>query len=60
MKYKKIDKKSYNMHLIKTDRFKMTTVRVILRDEIRKEEITKRNFLLDMLTYSTYNYKILF
>lgn len=57
MKYKKIDKKSYNMHLIKTDRFKMTTVRVILRDEIRKEEITKRNFLLDMLTYSTYNYK---
>jgi len=57
MKYKNIDKKSYNMHLIKTNRFKTTTIRVILRDEIRKEEITLRNFLLDMLVSSTYNYK---
>lgn len=57
MEYKKIDKKSYNMHLIKTNRFKTITVRVILRDEIKKEEVTLRNFLLDVLTYSTYNYK---
>lgn len=56
MKYKKIDKKNYNMHLIKTSRFKTITIRVILRNLIEKEEVTLRNFLLDMLTYSTYNY----
>lgn len=56
MKYKEINKKSYNMHLIKTNRFKTITIRIILRDIVKKEEITLRNFLLDMLNYSTYNY----
>lgn len=56
MEYKLKDKKSYNMHLIKTNRFKTITVRVILRNKIKKEEIALRNVLTDMLVYSTYNY----
>lgn len=57
MKYKVIDKTAYQLHLIQTKRFKTTMIRVNLRDELRKEEITCRNFLLDMLTYSTEKYK---
>ncbi len=41
---------SYNLHMIKTDKFKTTKVRVIFQDEIKKEEITIRNVLVDMLT----------
>ncbi len=57
MKYKVIDKTAYQLHLINTNRFKTTMIRVNLKDELRKEEITHRNFLLDMLTYSTEKYK---
>jgi len=57
MEYKKIDLGSYNLHLIKTNRFKTMTVRVCLRDKIVKEEITLRNFLSSFLTYSTDTYK---
>lgn len=56
MKYKKIDKTAYQLHLIQTDRFKTTTVRVNLRNELTKEEISYRNFLLNLLTYSTEKY----
>lgn len=56
MKYRVIDKTSYKLHLIQTDRFKTITVRVNLRDELKKEEISYRNFLVDMLTYSTEKY----
>lgn len=56
MKYKTIDKKSYQLHLIKTDRFKTITIRVNMRSKMKKHEISLRNFLLDMLIYSTENY----
>lgn len=57
MDYKIIDKTSYKLHLIKTSKFRTTTIRVILKDELKKENITKRNVLADLITYSTYNYK---
>lgn len=57
MQYKKIDLKTYNLHMIKTDRFKTINVQIIFSDKIRKEDITKRNFLSDMLTYSCQKYK---
>ena len=57
MEYKKLDLGSYNLHLIKTDRFKTLTIRVCLRDQIVKEEITVRNFLSSFLTYSTDTYR---
>lgn len=57
MEYKKLDLGSYNLHLINTDRFKTLTVRVCLKDQIVKEEITVRNFLSSFLTYSTDTYR---
>ncbi len=44
---------SYNLHMIKTDKFKTTKVRVIFQDNIKKEDITIRNMLIDMLTLTT-------
>ncbi len=57
MEYKKINLGSYNLHLINTDRFKTITVRVLLRKESNKEEITLRNFLNEILNYSSGTYK---
>lgn len=56
MEYKKIDMTSFNLHIIKTDRFKTINFRICLRDEIKKEEITLRNMLASFLTYSTDTY----
>lgn len=53
MEYKQIDKKSYRLHFIKTDRFKTITIRVTLRNKVEKEKIALRNFLMDILTFST-------
>ena len=57
MEYKVIDKTSYKLHLIKTNRFKTVTVRICFRDKIEKNEITLRNFLASYMTYSTGKYK---
>jgi predicted Zn-dependent peptidase len=56
MDYTQIDMTSFNLHVIKTDRFKTVTIRVCLRDEIKKDEITLRNMLSSFLTYSTDTY----
>lgn len=56
MEYKKINLNSYNIHFIKTDIFKTIEVRVVFCDEFSKEEISKRNFLFDILVNSTKNY----
>ena len=56
MEYKKIDMTAFNLHLIKTDRFKTINIRVCLRDNINKDEITVRNMLTSFLTYSTDTY----
>lgn len=56
MEYKILDKKAYKLHFIKTDRFKTITIRVVLRNKIEKEKIALRNFLMDILTFSTENY----
>lgn len=57
MEYKKKEYLSHHLHMIKTKRFKEIKVRVIFRNKIKKEEITIRNFLGDMLTYSSKKYK---
>ena len=56
MKYKKISTYSYNLHIIKTDRFKTTTVQVNFKRKLKKEEITYRNMIVNMLCESTSNY----
>lgn len=57
MEYRKIDKKSYNLHLIKNDCFKTLSIRICFRDEIKKEDITVRNMLTNYMTYSTNTFK---
>lgn len=56
MKYIKKECGSFNLHMIKTKKHKTTTITIIFRDILKKEEITIRNFLADMLIYSTKKY----
>ena len=53
MKYKKISTYSYNIHIIKTDKFKTITVQVNFKRKLTKEEITYRNMIVNMLCEST-------
>lgn len=56
MEYKKIKQPGYNLHVIKTDRFKKVQMRVLLKRPIQKSEITIRNILNDILIISTKKY----
>lgn len=56
MKYVKRVIGSYNLHMIKTDRFKTINIELIFSNEIKKEEITITNFLSSILAYSTNKY----
>ncbi len=62
MEYVKKEFKSFNLHMIKTDKFKTTNIELIFGRNIKKEEITIENFLSSILTYTTkkYNTKIKF
>ncbi len=53
MEYLKKDLGSYNLHIIKTNKFKTITVRVVFHSPIIKEEITMRNVLCDMFLQSS-------
>lgn len=57
MKYRKIEVGPYNLHIIKTDKFKTVTVRINFKRPLIKEEITKRNLLVDVLASSTNKFK---
>lgn len=56
MKYKKIKHGPYNLHIIKTDRFKVNRLVISFKRKTIKEEITIRNFLSDMLVTSCKKY----
>ena len=56
MEYRKLEYDHYNLHLIKTDKFKTITVKVNLKRPIVKEEITLRNLLVNSMLESTKNY----
>lgn len=56
MKYKKTSNYSYNLHIIKTDKFKTVTVKVNFKRKLVKEEITYRNMIVNMLCESTLAY----
>lgn len=56
MKYTKKDLGSFNLHLIKTKKFKTTMIRVVFHTPIKKNEITKRNILSDILLQSSKKY----
>lgn len=56
MKYKKISTYSYNLHIIKTDKFKTVTVKMNFKRELNKKEITYRNMIINVLCESTLKY----
>ncbi len=56
MKYIKKEYPCYNLHMIKTDKFKTTNIEVIFEREIKKEDITITNFLSSILTFTTKKY----
>lgn len=56
MEYIRKENKNYNLHIIKTERFKTITVKVNLKRPLIKEEITKRNLLVNALLEGTSNY----
>jgi len=47
---------AYNLHVIKTDKFKTVTVGIAFRRKLLKGEITIRNLLKDVMINSSYNY----
>ena len=57
MKTKKIDLKYAKLYLIKTNKFRSITIKVLLKDKLKKEDITRRNFLIDYLTLTSNKYK---
>jgi len=56
LKYIKKEYAAYNVHIIKTNKFKTITIDVNFLRKIKKEEITIRNFLSEMLLQSSKNY----
>ena len=56
MEYKIHDCKSYRIHTIKTDKFKNCSMEIMFRKELVKQDITKYNVLVDLLTHSSKKY----
>ncbi|MDD6879725.1 MAG: hypothetical protein PUD59_05870, partial [bacterium] len=57
MQYYLEENLSYKLHLIKTKKFKTISIKIIFSNKAKKEEITIKNFLSDILTFSTKEYK---
>lgn len=57
MNFETINMGAYNLHFIKTNKFKTITIDVDFYRNIKKEEITKRNLLKMILLDSSRNYK---
>lgn len=57
MDYEQVNMGSYNLHIIKTNKFKTITVEVDFRRKIKKEEITIRNLLKSILLTTNKNFK---
>jgi len=56
MQYQRYELGPYNLHMIKTDRFKTITIRVNFKRKLVKEEINYRNFIGNILLESTKNF----
>ena len=51
-----IKKDKYNLHFIKTNKFKTTLVKIVFSNDLKKEELTIRNLLLNNLLFSSAKY----
>ncbi len=56
IKYTKNIKDNYNIHYIHTNKFKTITVSLKFKRPIKKDEITIRNFMSDILYNTSFNY----
>ena len=58
MNYKKINAKNYQIHLIKTDKFKKTTINITFKQPITdKLDVIKKDILCNLLILGTKKYK---
>lgn len=56
MKYQKFEMDTYNIYIIKTNKFKNCHMEITFYDNAKKEELALRNFLVDMLCHSSKKY----
>lgn len=56
MVYKEYKMGPYNLHTLKTDKFKLCHMEIIFRNNVKKCEITARNVLFDFLTEANRDY----
>ncbi|MBE6144917.1 MAG: insulinase family protein [Firmicutes bacterium] len=56
MNYEKVNTIAYNLHLIKTNKFKNIKIKINFKRKMVKEEIVYRNMLVNLLMESTKNY----
>lgn len=56
MKYSCYNMNAYNLHIINTDKFKTVTIDVSFRRKMKKDEITIRNLLKELIVNSSFNY----
>ncbi len=56
MKYKTYDLNGYKIYTIQTDKFKNSYIEINFRDDVREVSTCKRNFLSNMLAYSSKKY----
>lgn len=57
MHYHKITLDNYNIHVINTDKFKTITLKINFKRLLKKEEITIRNLLINVLFLSSLKYQ---
>lgn len=57
MNYTKYEVGPYNLHVINTDKFKTTTIRLNFKKKVKKEDVTYLTVLNSMLFKSTKKYK---
>ena len=56
MNYEKIKTLAYNLHIIKTNKFKSIKIKINFKTKNTKEDITYRNMLVNLLMESTKKY----
>lgn len=54
--YKTIKKDGYNLHIIKTSKFKNISIKMLFWNDLKKEELSLRNMLVDNLLFSCKKY----
>lgn len=57
MEYKTYEYPSFNLYTVKTNRFKTVQMEIIFRDEVNKDSLLAKTFLVDLMTDVSEKYK---